>query len=173
MSSRGNFGAGASHVKRQPESPNVHISVSWPSKTPPKFHERTPKREKKEKLWQEREKRAKFWAVRRGGGPAEGSGTARGGRSRATPYNTTQHNTTQRNATQHHTTQQQRHTTQHNGGSRIGGSWGGRGSCREVLGRAGRSMAKKQDMSNEFRKATPLAKVFFGSSSQRFGHKTV
>ena len=31
---------------RQPESPNAHISGSRPSKTPPKFNERTPKREK-------------------------------------------------------------------------------------------------------------------------------
>ena len=31
--------------------------------TPPKFHEKTPKREKKErKLWRERKKSAKFWA---------------------------------------------------------------------------------------------------------------
>ena len=37
---------------RQPESPNMHMSGSWPSKTPPKFNVKTPKREKKErKLW--------------------------------------------------------------------------------------------------------------------------
>ena len=33
---------------RQPESPNVHISGSQPSKTPPEFNERTPKRGRKE-----------------------------------------------------------------------------------------------------------------------------
>ena len=54
---------------RQPESPNVHISGSRPSKTPPKFNERTPEREKKErKLGREREKKREilglppFWA---------------------------------------------------------------------------------------------------------------
>ena len=37
-----------------PRTPNVHISRTRPSKTPPKFHERTSKREKKErKLWRE------------------------------------------------------------------------------------------------------------------------
>ena len=37
--------------------------------TPPKFHEKTPKREKKErKLWREREKSAKFWAPTLRGG---------------------------------------------------------------------------------------------------------
>ena len=45
----------------------MHIRGSWPSKTPPKFHEKTFKREaERAKWWREREKRAKFWAVRRG-----------------------------------------------------------------------------------------------------------
>ena len=62
---RGSGAAGASH-----DSPSA-------SKTPSKFHERTPKREKKEKCGGRKGKnRAKFWAVRRRGGPAEGSGGA-------------------------------------------------------------------------------------------------
>ena len=39
------FGWGA--FTRQPEGENAHISGSRPTKTPPKFHEQTPQREKK------------------------------------------------------------------------------------------------------------------------------
>ena len=53
---------------RQPESPNVHMSGSRPSKTPPKFNERTPKREKKErKLWREKEKTERIFGRSCGG----------------------------------------------------------------------------------------------------------
>ena len=51
---------------RQPESRNVHILGSRLSKTPPKFHEKTPKETEKERNGRGRgKKRAKFWAVRR------------------------------------------------------------------------------------------------------------
>ena len=40
--------AWASHDS--PRTPNVHISGPRPSKTPPKFHERTPKREERKKI---------------------------------------------------------------------------------------------------------------------------
>ena len=45
-----------------------------PSKTPPKFNEKTSQREKKERnfRWEREKKRAKFWAVQGKGGPAEG-----------------------------------------------------------------------------------------------------
>ena len=43
---------------RQLESPNVHMSGSRPSKTPPKFHERTPREKKERKLWRESEKKS-------------------------------------------------------------------------------------------------------------------
>ena len=47
-----------------PRIPNVNISGSGVSQTPPKFNERTPKREKERKLRAEGKKqRAKFWAV--------------------------------------------------------------------------------------------------------------
>ena len=66
------------------------------SKTPPKFNEKTHKREKKErKLWPEWEKkRAKFWAVQGKGLPAEGGP---GERTRTHPPHThTQTTTTNR-----------------------------------------------------------------------------
>ena len=56
-------------ARLEPESPNVHISGSLPSKTPPKFNERTPKREKKErKLWRETEKKERNFGRSGGGG---------------------------------------------------------------------------------------------------------
>ena len=59
---------------RQPESPNVHIGGSRPSKTPPIFHGKTHKRWKKErKLWRGREKK-KERNVRRSGGGRSGGG---------------------------------------------------------------------------------------------------
>ena len=63
---------------RQPESPNVHISGFRPSKTPTKFNERTPKREKKErKLWRERDKKERNFG-RSGGGLSGGGGSPEG-----------------------------------------------------------------------------------------------
>ena len=119
---------GGSH--NSPRTPNVHISGPRPSKTPPKFNEKTPKREKKErKLWRERGKKGEIL-----GGPAErGSGGERvwrregGVRLRGvrpnlgrtnenledptdTPHLHTTHLTTQDNTTQHKTTQ---HKTTH------------------------------------------------------------
>ena len=85
--------------------------------TPPKFHERTPKREKKERqLWREREKNAKFWAVRRRGSGGEGV-RQRGARPNLgrtdenlehTPHRHTPHNTHHTTNTPHTT-----HLTQH------------------------------------------------------------
>ena len=58
---------------RQPESPNVHISGSRFSKTPTKFHERTPReRKKNESCGGRREKKSEIWAVQGKGLPAEG-----------------------------------------------------------------------------------------------------
>ena len=65
---------------RQPEnSKRAHLR-SPALQTPPKFHERTPKREKKErKMWRERKKNAKFWAVRQRGAFEERGGPGEGG----------------------------------------------------------------------------------------------
>ena len=64
---------------RQPESPNVHISGSRPSKKTPKIVVRTPKREKKErKLWRERVKKSEIL-----GGPAEEVGPAGCGQAKS------------------------------------------------------------------------------------------
>ena len=62
---------------RQPESPNVHTSGSRPSKTPPKFHEKTPReREKKNENGGGRgKKNAKFWASHPSPLPSFGSPT--------------------------------------------------------------------------------------------------
>ena len=62
------------------ESPNVHIRGSRPSKTPPKFHEKTPReRERKRaKMGAGEGKKRYFGRSRRGGGPAEGGSAARG-----------------------------------------------------------------------------------------------
>ena len=49
-----------------PESPNVHISRSQPSKTQPKFNEKTPRETKRAKWGREREKKRNFG--RSGGG---------------------------------------------------------------------------------------------------------
>ena len=84
----------------EPESPNVHISGSRPSKTPPKFHER--------KLWREREQKREILggfgggAVRRRGGPAEG-GPGEHPNLGQTHNNTQQHTDTHttHNNTQH------------------------------------------------------------------------
>ena len=83
---------------RQSESPNVHISGSRPSKTPPKFNEKDQEeREKRIKtVAGEGKKRAKFWAVRR-------RGVQRRGVRRRGPEHT--HHT--------HTTTQKTHNTQH------------------------------------------------------------
>ena len=63
---------------QQPENSKCAHFRDPALQTPPKFHERTPKREKERKLWRERKKKkAKFWAVRRRGGPVEGR--SRGG----------------------------------------------------------------------------------------------
>ena len=63
---------------RQPECPNVHISGPQPSKTPPKFHEKTPKREKKENWREDGKKSAKLWASPPFGAPPFGAPTIRG-----------------------------------------------------------------------------------------------
>ena len=62
------------------ETPNVHIFRVPPSITPPKFHERTPKRGRKEwRQWREREKKsAKFWAPHPSRSPPFGASTLRG-----------------------------------------------------------------------------------------------
>ena len=53
--------AGASHNSQR--TPNAHIWGSRPSKTPPKFNEKTPRERQNERKWgREREKRATFWA---------------------------------------------------------------------------------------------------------------
>ena len=66
---------------------------SQPSKTPPKFHEKTPKRETKRKVAGEGKERVKFWAVRRRGVRRRGGCLAQGGRgpgeSKRTPTTTT------------------------------------------------------------------------------------
>ena len=63
--------SGAAGVSRQPESPNVHISGPRPS-NPTKIPRKDPQeREERMKIVAgEGKKRAKFWAVRRRGGPA-------------------------------------------------------------------------------------------------------
>ena len=65
---------------RQPESPNVHISGFRPSKTPPKFHERTPReRKKKESCGGRREKKERNFGL--SGGGLSGGGLSGGGLS--------------------------------------------------------------------------------------------
>ena len=70
--------------------------------------------------------------------------------------------TTPQHTPPHNATQQQRHTTQHNGGPRTGSR--GRGSCREELGGAGRSMAQKRRHEQQIPKSSPIGQDFFGSS---------
>ena len=65
---------------RQPESPNVHISGFWPSKTPTKFNERTPReRKKNENCGGRREKKERNFG--RSGGGLSGGGLSGGGLS--------------------------------------------------------------------------------------------
>ena len=59
---------------RQPESPNVHIRGSPPSKTPPKLNEKAPQRERKERKW-ERERGKKSEIL---GGPGGRGGLGEG-----------------------------------------------------------------------------------------------
>ena len=65
---------------RQPESPNVHISGFRPSKTPTKFHERTPRERKKNaNCGGRREKKERNFG--RSGGGLSGGGLSGGGLS--------------------------------------------------------------------------------------------
>ena len=50
----------------------MHISGPRPSKTPPKFNEKTPRDTKRTEWWRERKKCAKYWQVRRRGGSSGG-----------------------------------------------------------------------------------------------------
>ena len=74
---------------RQPESPNVHISGSRPSEPPPIFHEKTPKRGKKAKLWREREKKRNFGRSDGGEGGVRWSGAGWSGESEPATTTTT------------------------------------------------------------------------------------
>ena len=92
---------------RQPESPNVHISGSRPSKTPPKFNERTPRVEEKNKFCGGKGKKKSEIL----GGPGEGrsGGGGSGGDSQKilnTPTSTNRHQqaTTNNNQEQQTTT---------------------------------------------------------------------
>ena len=71
-------GAGVSHDDA--ESPNVYFGWLRPSKTPPKFNEKTPRESTKSEILGggRKKKRARFWAVQRKGGP---EGPSSGGRS--------------------------------------------------------------------------------------------
>ena len=63
--------AGVSHD--DPESPNVHFGGPQPSKTPPKFNEKTPREStKSEILGGGRNKRGEILGGPAEGGPAEG-----------------------------------------------------------------------------------------------------
>ena len=101
-------------------SSNGHIWGSRPLKTPPKFNERTPKREsKRTKMKWKREKRAKFWAVRRRvvqrkGVQRRGVQRRQGVRSRGEPEGPTNHS----NNHQHPTPNTQQHVK--NGLAKIG-----------------------------------------------------
>ena len=65
---------------RESESPNVHISGPRPSKTPTKFHERTPReRKKNENCGGRREKKERNFG--RSGGGLSGGGLSGGGLS--------------------------------------------------------------------------------------------
>ena len=55
---------------RQPVSPNVHLALTL--QTPPKFHEKTPQREKKSEHGGGRGKKGRNFGLSGGGGPAEG-----------------------------------------------------------------------------------------------------
>ena len=98
---------------RQPESPNVHILGSRPSKTPPKFHEKTPRETHKDQNGGGRVKKKSEIL----GGPAEGvqlRGRVRRkvvqGKSKPTTTTTKQHN----NTTENNTTTTKQHNKQHN-----------------------------------------------------------
>ena len=101
--------AGASHDS--PRAQTCTFQGDGASKTPPKFHEWTPKRGRKNEIWGGKKKRAKIWAVRRRGSGGAVGGTAQilNTHTPATQHHTTQH--TQHNTT--HTTQHTEHTTQH------------------------------------------------------------
>ena len=72
---------------RQPESPNVHIHGSWPSRAVPGFGEKTPRDREKERKWGRGEgKKARNFGRSGGGGPARGvrrTGVRPGGGSSA------------------------------------------------------------------------------------------
>ena len=94
--------------------------------TPPKFHERIPTREKKErKLWRAREKKERNFG-RSGGGGFGGGGSGGGGSGGGGPgerpnlgHTPPTHHTTQ-HTTQHNTTTTTTTTTQHNTQNRSG-----------------------------------------------------
>ena len=71
------------------EPKRAHLRVPALQKTPPKFHEKTPREGRIERiLRREREKRAKFWAVQGKGGPGW-EGRSGEGRSRGTEHDQT------------------------------------------------------------------------------------
>ena len=94
---------------RQPESPNVHISGSRPSKTQPKIQRKDPKkREERKKLCREREKDRNFG--RSGGGEVRPN-LGRTHENLEHPTDTHPHLHTTHLTTTQHTRQ---HTRQHN-----------------------------------------------------------
>ena len=100
---------------RQPESPNVHISVHLRLKHHQNSTRRHPEREERMKIVAgEGKKRAKFWGGPAEGGPAEG-GPAEGGVRRRGPQHThhTHTTTTTTQQQQQHSTQKHRNTETH------------------------------------------------------------
>ena len=103
---------------RPPGFKQAHFR-SRPTKTPPKFHEKIPQREKKSEIWSGRgKKRAKFWAVRRRevllrwvrqilDAPTKILNTP--------PTHPTSHNKTTQDTTRHHKTPQDTNTTHKTG----------------------------------------------------------
>ena len=179
---RGPEGWEAQNFAFFPLPPQCFLSSSLrcpfrPSKVTTKIPRKDPKREERKTIVVGEGKKSENLGGPAEEGPAEGR--VRRGRGSAQildaptkilithSTDTPHHTTTQRNAT---TTTQ--HTTQRWVPHReVLGREGGGGSCGEVLGGAGRSMAQKQDMSNKFRRAAPLAKVFWGQVRKGLGTK--
>ena len=131
-------------------------------------------------MWREWKKSAKFWAVRRRGGPAEAGsrGAPNLGRTHENLGRTLEHrHTTPQHTPQH--TPPHNTTTQRNNNTTVGPAQGGLGVggfVERCWAAQGGPWPKKQDMSNKFRRAAHWPRFFGcqvrkGLGTKRFDQK--